>query len=164
MRAMGKSKKKTANSGSSICANKRARHDYILSDQTEAGLVLQGWEVKSLRAGKAQLVDSYVVLHKGEAWLSGAMITPLNTASTHVICDPKADRKLLLHRKEIDKLIMASTAKGYTVVALELYWKGPNVKCKIALAKGKQAHDKRDSDKERDWNKQKERIMKHNVR
>lgn len=161
---MGKSKKKPSNSGSSICVNKRARHDYHLSELTEAGVVLEGWEVKSIRAGKAQLVDSYVIIHRDEAWLTGANITPLNAASTHVICTTRRDRKLLLHRHEIEKFKAASDAKGYTMVAVELYWKGPNVKCKIALAKGKQAHDKREASKERDWNKQKERIMKHNVR
>ncbi len=164
MRAMGKTKKKASGGSSTICTNKRARHEYHLSDLTEAGLVLEGWEVKSIRAGKAQLVDSYVIIHRDEAWLTGANITPLNSASTHVICNPRRDRKLLMHRREIDKFKAAADAKGYTLVAVEMYWKGPNVKCKIALAKGKQAHDKREASKERDWNKQKERIMKHNVR
>ncbi|NVK37591.1 MAG: SsrA-binding protein SmpB [Gammaproteobacteria bacterium] len=161
---MAKSNKKPKNNGSSICENRRARHDYLLDDKTECGLALLGWEVKSIRAGKAQLVDAYVVIHKGEAWLHGANITPLNTASTHVICEPRRNRKLLMKRKEIDKFEMAASAKGYTLVALEMYWKGPYVKCKIALGKGKQAHDKRESDKQKDWNKQKERIMKSNVR
>jgi len=164
IRAMAKSKKKPKNTGSSICSNKRARHDYHLDNITEAGLSLLGWEVKSIREGKAQLTDSYVIIHRDEAWLTGCNITPLNTASTHVICDPRRDRKLLLHRKEIERLKAMAEQKGYTLIALDLYWKGPNVKCKIALGKGKQAHDKRETSKQRDWNKQKERIMKHNVR
>ncbi len=161
--AMAKSNKKTKKStGSSICKNRRASHDYLLNDKTESGLSLLGWEVKSIRAGKAQLSEAYVIIHQGEAYLHGAHITPLNTASTHVICDPTRKRKLLLKRKEIDKFEMASNAKGYTLVALELYWKGHHVKCKIALGKGKQAHDKREADKQKDWNKQKESIMKKN--
>lgn len=164
IRAMAKSNKKPKSKSSTICQNKRARHDYHLDDMTEAGLVLEGWEVKSIRAGKATLTDSYVIVHRDEAWLTGCNITPLNTASTHVICTPRRDRKLLLHRKEIEKFRGIAEQKGYTLVALELYWKGPNVKCKIASGKGKQAHDKREASKERDWNKQKERIMKHNVR
>lgn len=164
-RAMAKSNKKSNKpTDSSICKNRRASHDYLLSDKTECGVSLLGWEVKSIRAGKAQLVDGYVVIHQGEAWLHGANITPLNTASTHVICDPRRNRKLLMKRKEIDKFEMSANAKGYTLVALEMYWKGPYVKCKIALGKGKQAHDKRQADKEKDWNKQKESIMKKNHR
>ncbi len=162
---MAKSNKKTKKpAGSGICKNRRASHDYLLDDKTECGMALLGWEVKSIRMGKAQLVDAYVIIHQGEAWLHGSNITPLNTASTHVICDPTRKRKLLLKRKEIDKFEMAANSKGYTLVALEMYWKGPFVKCKIALGKGKQNHDKREADKQKDWNKQKESIMKKHVR
>ena len=161
---MAKSKKKSKSSSNTICQNKRARHDFHLDNLTEAGLVLEGWEIKSIRAGKVHLTDSFVIIHKDEAWLTGSNITPLHEASTHVICTPRRDRKLLLNRKEIDKFKAASDQKGYTMVALELYWKGPRVKVKIALAKGKQSHDKREASKEKDWNKQKERIMKHSVR
>jgi len=160
---MAKSKKKSKSSSNTICQNKRARHDFILSDQTEAGLVLEGWEVKSIRAGKCHLTDSFVIIHKDEAWLTGCNITPLNEASTHVLCTPRRDRKLLLNRKEIDKFQVRADQKGYTMIALEMYWKGPRVKIKMALGKGKQEHDKRQANKEKDWNKQKERIMKHST-
>ncbi|MFT6153450.1 MAG: SsrA-binding protein [Crocinitomicaceae bacterium] len=161
---MGNSKKKSKSSSSTICKNKRARHDFSLENFTEAGLVLEGWEVKSIRAGKCQLADSFVIIHKGEAWLTGCNITPLNAASTHVLCTPRRDRKLLLNRKEINKYQISADQKGYTMVALDMYWKGPRVKINMALGKGKQAHDKREASKEKDWNKQKERIMKHSTR
>lgn len=152
-------KKKKAPSGNSICQNKKARHDYLIEDKIEAGLVLTGWEVKSLREGRAQLVDSYVVIHKGEAWLVGAHFTPLKTACTHVVADPTRDRKLLLNHRELVKIISATEAKGFTCVALSLYWKGNRVKCEIALAKGKKQHDKRAADKDKDWARQKQRLM-----
>lgn len=152
-------KKKKAPGGNTICLNKRAKHEYSIDTKFEAGLSLTGWEVKSLREGRAQLVDSYVVLKNGEAWLVGAHITPLITASTHVIADPRRDRKLLLHKNEIDKLTGAVEAKGYTCVALALYWKNGRVKCEIALVKGKKLHDKRAAEKEKDWNRQKQRIL-----
>ncbi|EAR62908.1 SsrA-binding protein SmpB [Neptuniibacter caesariensis] len=152
-------KKKKAPSGNTICQNKKVRHEYIIEDKFEAGLSLTGWEVKSLREGRAQLVDSYVVIHKGEAWLVGAHFTPLKTACTHVVADPTRDRKLLLHRREIDKIIGATQAKGYTCVALSIYWKQNHIKCEIALAKGKKQHDKRAADKDRDWARQKQRLM-----
>ncbi|NJN52460.1 MAG: SsrA-binding protein SmpB [Gammaproteobacteria bacterium] len=132
-----------------IAENRRARHDYELTERFEAGIVLEGWEVKSLRAGKAQLVDSYVLMKDGEAWLLGSNITPLNSASTHVIADPQRTRKLLLHDREISKLFVATQQDGYTCVATALYWKGNRVKCEIALAKGKKQHDKRATEKER---------------
>jgi SsrA-binding protein len=160
---MSKSKKSKAPSGS-IAQNKKARHDYFLEDKLEAGLSLTGWEVKSLRAGKVQLVDSFVEFHRGEAWLHGALITPLAEASTHTVCEPRRERKLLLHRRELERLQQKVQAKGYTCVCTALYWKGPYVKAEIALAKGKQSHDKRDSARDRDWAKQKERVMKHAVR
>ncbi|MBS98728.1 MAG: SsrA-binding protein SmpB [Oceanospirillaceae bacterium] len=152
-------KKKKAPGGNTICLNKRAKHEYTIEQKFEAGLSLTGWEVKSLREGRAQLVDSYVVFKNGEAWLVGAHFTPLLTASTHVVADPRRDRKLLLHAKEIDRLIGAVEAKGYTCVALALYWKNGRVKCEIALVKGKKLHDKRAAEKEKDWNRQKQRLM-----
>ncbi len=152
-------KKKAKPSGNTICQNKKARHEYSIDTKFEAGLSLTGWEVKSLREGRGQLVDSYVVLHNGEAWLVGAHFTPLKTASTHVVAEPTRQRKLLLHRREIDRLIGAVQAKGFTCVALSLYWKNDRVKCEIALAKGKKQHDKRDAEKERDWNRQKQRVL-----
>lgn len=146
-----------------IAQNKRARHDYLLSDKYEAGVVLTGWEVKSLRAGKGQLTDSYVFLRDGEAWLLGAHIEPLQTASTHVIAEPTRYRKLLLNSRELGKLFAATQKEGYTCVALSLYWKKHLVKCEVALGKGKKDHDKRHSEKDRDWDRQKQRIARqHN--
>jgi len=155
-----KSRKKSTGSAT-IAQNRRARHDYFIEERFEAGLSLQGWEVKSLRAGKAQLTDSYVFFKNGEAWLLNALITPLNTASTHFAVEPTRPRKLLLNRREIDKIAGAVQAKGYTCVALSLYWSKHMAKCEIALAKGKADHDKRDSLKERDWQRQKQRLMRH---
>ncbi|WP_415889451.1 SsrA-binding protein SmpB [Neptuniibacter sp. SY11_33] len=152
-------KKKKAPSGNTICQNKKARHEYLISDKFEAGLVLTGWEVKSLREGRAQLVESYVVIHKGEAWLVGAHFTPLKTACTHVVADPTRDRKLLLNHRELVNIINATNAKGFTCVALALYWKGNRIKCEIALGKGKKQHDKRAADKDKDWARQKQRLM-----
>jgi SsrA-binding protein len=143
-----------------IALNKRGRHDYHLEDRFEAGLVLEGWEVKSLRDGRVQLVDSYVLVKDGEAWLLGAHITPLASASTHVVADPLRTRKLLLHAREIARIHVATQQKGYTCIATALYWKGPRVKCEVALAKGKQQHDKRATEKAREWSRQKERILK----
>ena len=145
---------------SSITQNKKAFHDYFIEDRFEAGLVLEGWEVKSLRAGKVQLRDSYVLLKNGEAFLIGTLITPLPTASTHITADPQRIRKLLLHDAEIAGLIGAVERKGYTAVALGLYWKKGRAKCGIGLAKGKKQHDKRDVEKERDWQRDKQRILK----
>ncbi len=147
-----------------IARNKRASHDYHLEQRFEAGIALMGWEVKSIRAGKAQLVDSYVLVRDGEAYLLGANITPLQSASTHVVADPQRTRKLLLHAKEIAQLFQATQQKGYAVVATRLYWKGSNVKCEIALAKGKKMHDKRETSRNRDWDRQKERLMKSSSR
>jgi SsrA-binding protein len=155
------SKPSSTSSSGTIAQNKRARHDYHLEDHFEAGLALQGWEVKSLRAGKAQLVDSYVLIKNGEAWLLGANITPLTSASTHVVADPQRTRKLLLHTREIAKLYTATQQKGFTCVATALYWKGNRIKVDIALAKGKAQHDKRSALKEREWSRQKDRLMRH---
>ncbi|GHD43493.1 SsrA-binding protein [Marinobacter persicus] len=154
------SKKKKAPSSNTIALNKKAKHEYHIEERFEAGLSLLGWEVKSLRAGKAQLVDAYVLLKNGEAWLLGAHITPLITASTHVIADPTRTRKLLLHAKEIAKIIGKVNQTGHTCVPLALYWKGNKVKCEIALVKGKKQHDKRAAEKEKDWNRQKQRILR----
>jgi SsrA-binding protein len=156
---MNKSSSKAASG--TIAQNKRARHDYHLEEHFEAGLALEGWEVKSLRAGKAQLVDSYVLIKSGEAWLLGANITPLTSASTHVIADPQRTRKLLLHGREIAKIYTATQQKGYTCIATALYWKGNRIKLDVALAKGKAQHDKRATLKDREWSRQKDRIMKH---
>lgn len=156
---MTKKTKKSA-SGSSIVVNKRARHDYHIEDRFEAGVVLEGWEVKSLRAGRVQLVDSHVFLKNGEAWLLNAIITPLQTASTHMHPAQNRNRKLLLHRRELDKLVGAVERKGYTLLCLALYWSKGKVKAEIALAKGKQSHDKRATEKDRDWKREKQRVLK----
>ncbi|BCD84879.1 SsrA-binding protein [Pseudomonas solani] len=143
-----------------IAQNKKALHDYFVEQRFEAGMALAGWEVKSLRAGKAQLVDSYVLLKDGEAWLLGSHFTPLKTASTHVIADPVRTRKLLLHKRELSKLIGAVQQKGYACVALSLYWKAHLVKCEIALVKGKKEFDKRATEKERDSDREIARVMR----
>lgn len=152
-------KKKKPNPGTTIALNKKARYDFELQERYEAGIALLGWEVKSLRAGKAQLVDSYVIFKNGEAWLFGAQIMPLPSASTHFVTDPLRTRKLLLKQREIARLQEAAEQKGYTVVATTLYWKAHLVKCEIALAKGKQLHDKRETEKERDWAREKQRLF-----
>ena len=153
-------KKKTKTPSNIIAQNKKARHDYALETEFEAGLVLEGWEVKSIRAGKAQIKDSYVLLKNGEAFLFGAVITPLLSASTHVIPEQQRSRKLLLHSYELSRLIGAVERKGYAIIPLSLYWKKSRVKCKIALGKGKHQYDKRASEKERDWGREKARIAK----
>jgi SsrA-binding protein len=150
----------TGNASGTIALNKKARHDYFIEDRYEAGLALQGWEVKSLRASRAQLSESYILIKDGEGWLLGAHITPLTSASTHIRTDPARTRKLLLHRRELDKLIGAVERKGYTLVPLALYWKRGNVKLEIALAHGKQRHDKRATEKNRDWQREKERLLR----
>ena len=158
---MAKKKSGSGGSSSTIALNKKARHDYFIEEKYEAGLSLQGWEVKSLRAGRVQLTESYVLIRDGETWLFGAHITPLNTASTHINPDPTRTRKLLMHRRELDKLIGAVERKGYTLIPLALYWKRCRVKLEIALAKGKQSHDKRAVEKTRDWQREKQRILRH---
>jgi SsrA-binding protein len=147
-------------SESTIAVNKKARHDYFIERNFECGIVLEGWEVKSLRAGRAQITETYIFLKNGEAWVTGAHISPLNTASTHINPDPTRTRKLLLNRKELDQMIGAVERKGYTLVALSLYWSKGRAKLEIGLAKGKKQHDKRASDKDRDWQRQKARILK----
>lgn len=157
---MNKPKKSKSTAGGTVALNKKARHDYTVVDKFEAGLSLMGWEVKSLRAGKLQLVDSYVIFKDSEAFLIGAHVTPLNTASTHVIADPSRTRKLLLHRKEIDKIEREAQQTGYTAVCLAVYWKGNKIKAEIALVKGKQLHDKRAATKERDSSRELRRVVK----
>ena len=144
----------------SIVDNKKAFHDYFIEERFEAGLVLEGWEVKSLRAGKVQVRDSYVLLKDGEAFLFGALINPLPTASTHIHPDAMRTRKLLLHEREIGRLIGAVERKGYTVVPTAMYWKKGRAKLEIGIAKGKQSHDKRETEKERDWQREKQRLLK----
>jgi SsrA-binding protein len=158
---MAKKSKKTKSSGEGIIArNKRATYDYKIDDKFEAGIVLQGWEVKSLRAGKAQLTDGYVQIHKMEAWLYGCNITPLITASSHNVPELQRRRKLLLHRRELARLIGAVERKGYTIIAMSAYWKRGKVKVEIGIGKGKKEYDKRASIKERDWNRDKMRTVR----
>ena len=143
-----------------IALNRQARHEYALDDSIEAGLVLEGWEVKSLREGRLQLKESYVSVRAGEAWLMGAHISPLTSASTHINPNPVRHRKLLLHRTELNRLIGAVERRGYTLVPLRMYWKRGNAKLELALGRGKKLHDKRATSRDRDWNRQKERILK----
>ena len=153
-------KNKTKKNSAVIAVNKRARFEYEFLEEYEAGLVLLGWEVKSLREGRVQFNESYVLLKNGEAFLFGCTITPLLSASSHVDTDPVRTRKLLLHKKELARLAGAVERKGMTVVPKRLYWKNGKAKVEIALAKGKSTHDKRHAQKERDWNRDKQRIMK----
>ncbi|MGH8510874.1 MAG: SsrA-binding protein SmpB [Gammaproteobacteria bacterium] len=145
---------------STITLNKKAKHDYSIEERFEGGLVLEGWEVKSLRAGRIQIRDSYVLLKNGEAWLFGALITPLPTASTHIHPDPQRTRKVLLNRAEINRLIGAVERKGYTAVATAMYWKHGRAKLEIGLAKGKKERDKRAAERDRDWRREQERVLK----
>jgi SsrA-binding protein len=153
----------TKQAEATLALNKKAGFDYFIEDQYEAGLVLEGWEIKSLRAGKINLSDAHVIIKYGEAFLLGAQIQPLPTASTHSIPDPIRTRKLLLHKKELNHLMGSVERQGYTIVPLSLYWKNNRVKIKIALAKGKKEHDKRDTIKTREWQRDKSRIMKKNT-
>jgi len=143
-----------------IALNKKAKHDYFIEDRYEAGIALEGWEVKSLRAGRVQLRDSYVLLKDEEAFLFGALITPLPTASTHIQPDAQRTRKLLLHRHELSRLIGAVERKGYTLIATAMYWKKGRAKVEIGLARGKREHDKRATLKERDWQREQRRLLK----
>lgn len=145
---------------STIVTNKKARFDYFIEKDFEAGLVLEGWEVKSLRAGRVNLSDAHVIIKHAEAWLLGAQIQPLSTTSTHTHPDPTRTRKLLLNRRELSQLIGSVERQGYTLIPMALYWKNNKIKMSLALAKGKQAHDKRDTVKERDWQRSRSRIMK----
>ena len=155
---MAKKKKKLPEN--TIAQNKKARHDYFIEETFEAGLALEGWEVKSLRAGRIQMTDSYIMVKNAELWWIGMNITPLLSASTHINPDHYRSRKLLMHRREIDKLIGLIDRKGYTLVPLSAYWIKGKAKLKIGLAKGKKDHDKRAADKDRDWQREKQRILK----
>lgn len=155
---MNKPKPKSENN--TIAENRRARFDYFIEERFEAGLALEGWEVKSLRAGKAQITEAHAFLRDGEAFVIGAHIAPLNTTSTHVHADPVRTRKLLLNRSEIAHLVGAVERKGYTIVPLELYWARGKAKLRIGLAKGKKQHDKRATEKERDWQRDKARLLR----
>jgi SsrA-binding protein len=160
---MAKSKEKDKNAGGTIALNKRARHEYHIDSRFEAGIALQGWELKALRAGRINFTDSYAVVLKGEIFLIGTSIPPLISASTHVVAEDRRTRKLLLHKAEIDELVGAVERKGYTIVPTAMYWKGNKVKVEIGIARGKQEHDKRNADKEREWSRDKQRVMRaHN--
>jgi SsrA-binding protein len=153
-------KKKPKQPSNTIALNKKAKHDYHLETKFEAGVALLGWEVKSLRAGKIQITDTYVLIKGGEAFLLGAHISPLGSASTHFVTDPTRTRKLLLNRKELGKILTATQAQGKTCICTALYWKNHLVKVEICLASGKQQHDKRQTEKERDWDRQKQRTLR----
>jgi SsrA-binding protein len=158
---MSKAKKKAGLGDNVIANNRRAKHDYSIESTFQAGLVLEGWEVKAMRAGKCTLVESYVQIHKNEAWLNGSNISPLLSASSHVVPNQTRNRKLLLNRHELERLMSAVSRKGFTIVPLKLYFFKNRVKLDIGLAKGKKLHDKRASAKELDWNRDKSRIMKN---
>jgi SsrA-binding protein len=147
----------------SIIANKKAFHDYFIEEKFEAGIVLQGWEVKAIRAGRANIKESYVVVRDGEVFVFGMHITPLPEASTHVNPDPTRTRKLLLHEKQISTLIGQVERAGYTLMPLDLHFQRGRIKLEIGLAKGKKQHDKRESEKERDWDREKARLMRVKV-
>ncbi|MCZ6517967.1 MAG: SsrA-binding protein SmpB [Gammaproteobacteria bacterium] len=160
---MSSKKSPTEAAGRTIADNRKARHDYFIEEDFEAGLSLEGWEVKSLRAGRANIKESYALVKDGEAWLLGAHISPLVSASTHVNPDPVRTRKLLLHRRQIDRLTGAVERRGYTLVPLSLYWNRGKVKLKLGLAKGKKQHDKRAVEKDRDWQRQRQRLLKKDI-
>lgn len=144
----------------SISTNKKAFHDYFVEEKIEAGLALTGWEVKAIRAGRVNLKEAYVVIKNGEIWLLGMHLTALSTASTHVVPDPTRTRKLLLHREQIDKLIGKVERAGYTLVPLDLHYTRGRVKVEVGLAKGKKQHDKRETEKQRDWDREKQRLLR----
>ena len=157
---MAGKKKNNGNSGSLIAENRRARHDYFIEERYEAGLSLQGWEVKALRAGKANISEAYVTVKDGQMLLLGATINPLKTSCAFVVCDPTRTRTLLMNRREINKLMGLAQRQGYTLMPLRLYWKGSWAKLEVALARGKQEHDKHDTIRERQWQREKARVMK----
>lgn len=157
-------KKPSKTTSNTIALNKKARHEYALHDKFEAGIELQGWEVKSIRAGKVNITDTYIFLKDGEAFLLGSQIQPLNSASTHVVCDPMRYRKLLLSRRELDRLVGAVDRDGFSLIATAMYWRKCWVKLEFHLAKGKKLHDKREDIKDRDWARDKDRLMKHKAR
>jgi SsrA-binding protein len=144
----------------SIAQNKKAFHDYFIEEKYEAGMVLEGWEVKAIRDSRAQLKEAYVIIRGGELFIIGCHISPLPTVSTHITPDPVRTRKLLLHAEEIAKLIIKVERAGYTIVPLNLHFKKGRIKLEIGLAKGKKQHDKRDAEKDKDWQREKQRVMK----
>ena len=152
------------NTSSTIALNRKAKHEYHIEERYEAGLALQGWEVKSIRAGKVQIDQGYVIIKHHEIWLLGSQINPLMTASTHIVPDPTRTRKLLLHNNEISKLIGLVERKGYTLIPLALYWKKNRIKLEVGLAKGKKLHDKRADEKNRDWERTKQQLLKKSMR
>jgi len=154
------SKKKSPSGKNNIALNRVARHNYFIEDEIEVGMVLEGWEVKSLRDNNLQLKESYVMIKNGEIWLTGAHISPLNTASTHINPNATRHRKLLAHRREIDRILGLVERKGYTLVALSAYWSRGRAKLKLGIARGKKQHDKRATEKDRDWKRDKARILK----
>ncbi|MFO7858507.1 MAG: SsrA-binding protein SmpB [Ectothiorhodospiraceae bacterium] len=162
-RVSKKSGKKKPSDSNVIAVNRKARFEFFIEETYEAGLALEGWEVKSLRAGRANIQEAYVVVRRRQAWLIGANFPPLPSASTHVRPEPTRTRKLLLHRRELAHLIGATEQRGYTLIPLQLYWKRGLAKLAIGLAKGKQKQDKRESKKQQDWQRQKERLLKHKV-
>jgi len=153
-------KKKTKAPSATIAQNKKARHDYHLEERFEAGLVLHGWEVKSLREARVQLKESYIQVRHGEAFLVGAHASPLISASTHITPNPLRERKLLLNKTELNRLIGAVERRGYSIVPVNMYWKRGRAKLEVALAKGKKLHDKRATERDRDWDRQKQRVLK----
>ena len=161
---MAKKNSKSKTTSNTIAQNKKVRHEYFIDDEVEAGLELQGWEVKSLRQGKVNIAESYVYMRDGEAFISGMTITPLNQASTHIVANPTRIRKLLLSRRELDNLYGRINREGMTLAALSLYWSRSWVKIKVGVAKGKKLHDKRTDMKEKDWARDKARIMKSKLR
>jgi SsrA-binding protein len=146
----------------SIAQNKKAFHDYFIEERYEAGLVLQGWEVKAIRAGRAQIHDAYVIVKEGELWLIGAHVSPLLTASTHVNPDPTRTRKLLLNAAEIKRLVGAITQRGYALIPLDLHYQKGRIKLQVGLARGKQKHDKRADEREREWQREKQQLLRRN--
>ena len=144
----------------SINQNKKAFHDYFIEEKYETGLVLEGWEVKAIRAGRVQLKESYVIIRNGELYLIGCHISPLKTASTHILPDPVRTRKLLLHAEEIKRLIGKVERAGYTLIPLDMHYKTGRVKLEIGLAKGKKLHDKRESEKQKEWKREKQRLIR----
>lgn len=154
---MAKKKKEASNT---IASNKKARFDFFIEEEFEAGVAFEGWEVKSMRAGRVQLKESYVVVKNGELFLFGAHISPLLSASTHIVADPVRSRKLLMKRYEINRMIGQVERAGYTIAPLSLYWIRGRAKLKVGLAKGKKQHDKRASIKERDWKREQQRVLK----
>jgi SsrA-binding protein len=146
-----------------IVDNRRARHDYLIEETFEAGIVLAGWEIKAIRAGQVQLTDGYVHIRNGELFMIGCRINPLRSASTHVVPEPDRTKKLLMHKDEIRRLVGKVEQKGFTLVPLNLHYKGGRVKVEVALAKGKAMHDKRESEKKKDWEREKGRLMRHKI-